>query len=456
LTAYARLPEGVISNGVHVAGMDWGNKPTTTARAELEGWSKARLDEPVVLALPAETKITKQWKPTRAELGAAIDADATLSQAEQVGRDEGAFTRLTSWFTGHKETEIKPVWKVDSEKARKYLIKHILPGVGHKQRDAKFLATQTGFKIIPDQPGTSLDVDASLKAITDHLPGTSTDPVELPVKTVPPHVTSEDLKDIEGEIGSFKTHYSETGNRCRNIVVACSHINGTVLKPGDVFSYNKIVGPREAEGGFKMAPVIVKGKLVPGMGGGICQTSSTLYNAVLLSGLKIVQREHHAFPVHYLPAGRDATVSYGSLDFKFQNNTGGVIAIGADGSGNQVHMRIFGKKVPGREIKIERTNVSSWGQGTETVHDPSVGAGVQKTLDKGHAGHHVTVWRSFIENGVKVKREMVSRDTYQAFPRLVIVGTKASKKPAIAPGIGGSTTQPPPTNPNGAGTAPPQ
>jgi vancomycin resistance protein YoaR len=173
-----------------------------------------------------------------------------------------------------------------------------------------------------------------------------------------------------------------------------------------------------------MAPVIINGKLKPGMGGGVCQVSSTLYNAVLLADLKIVHREHHAFPVHYLPPGRDATVAYGDKDFQFENNTKDVIAIASSGAGQKVLMRIFGKKAPGREVAIQRTNLSSWGPTTETVADSSIPAGRTKTLDKGHAGHRVTVWRIVKQDGKVVKREALSRDYYQTFPRVVAMGAR--------------------------------
>jgi vancomycin resistance protein YoaR len=424
--AGAGVPDGIISEGVHVAGMDWSNKPFETAKAELEGWSKARLAEPLTLALPAKTGVKKTWTLTRAELGADVDAEATFAKATGVGRDTGFFMRIGEIFNKPKPVDLAPEWKIDSDKLRAFLAKKIAPKVLHAPKDARFLATKEGFQIVPELPGAQLDIDNSLAAIRDRIPQTAVEPVELAVKVAPPHDSSADLKGIEGEVARYQTHYGETGNRCKNIVTACSHINGTVLKPGDVFSYNKVVGPREGENGFRMAPVIVNGRLEPGMGGGVCQTSSTLYNAVLLSDLKVVERSHHAFPVHYLPAGRDATVAYGDKDFRFQNNTDAPIAVAADGTGGRVLMRIFGKKAPGREVKIERTNVSSWGPSVETVRDSSLPLGVRRSekKDNGHAGHRVTVWRTVVVNGKQVKREPMSHDYYQAFPKIVHVGTR--------------------------------
>lgn len=444
--ANARPPEGVIPEGVHVAGMDWSRKNIAMAREELEGWRKARMGEHLTLTLPAVTGVTRKWTPTRTDLGADVDTDTTMAEAAQSNEQKGFFARMSGWFAKPKMVELTPHWKLDKEKARKYLTKRVAPRVLRKEKDARFLATENSFKIVPEQPGTALDVEGSLAAITAELEKQDILPVELPVKTVTPHVTSNDLKGIEGEISRFRTHYAETGNRAKNIATASKHIDGVVLKPGDVFSYNKIVGPRDEDAGFRTAPVIISGRLQPGMGGGICQTSTTLYNAALLADLKIVQRSHHAFPVHYVPAGRDATVSYDDKDLKFQNNTDAPIAIAADGEGGQVFMRIFGKKVAGREVQLERTNVSSWGPETRTIHDNSLPIGKQVTeKGTGHAGHRVTLWRTVLMNGQQVKREVVSRDYYDSFARIVHVGTRpVASKPVTAPGTpaGASATDP--------------
>src|SRR5262249_1142050 len=155
-----------------------------------------------------------------------------------------------------------------------------------------------------EKPGLAIDLDKSETSLLERAPKSSVEPLVLPTTLKMPHVTQGDLAGIEGEVSSFKTHYSERGNRAKNIIVACSHIKGTVLKAGDRLSYNKVVGPRDEDSGFKMAPVIINGRLKPGMGGGVCQVSTTLYNAALMADLKIVRREHHAFPVHYVSPGR--------------------------------------------------------------------------------------------------------------------------------------------------------
>src|SRR5207248_1922171 len=143
----------------------------------------------------------------------------------------------------------------------------------------------------------------------------------LPFRAASPKVTADHLGSINTLLAAYSTSMGGSSrNRRHNIQVACQAIDGTVLIPGEVFSYNDTVGPRSERAGFRTAPVIIHGELVPGTGGGVCQVSSTLYNLALLGGLKIVRRSHHQFPVHYVPPGRDATVAYGSLDLRFANS----------------------------------------------------------------------------------------------------------------------------------------
>jgi hypothetical protein len=258
--------------------------------------------------------------------------------------------------------------------------------------------------------------------------------VELTAHATRAEIAFADIAQIDGELGTKTTTYA-TGDRGDNIHLAASHINGTLLKPGEIFSYNKIVGPREARVGFKDAPVIINGELKPGIGGGICQVSSTLYNAVLLSGLKIVQRSHHAFPVHYLPAGRDATVVDGDIDFQFQNSTDTPIYVVGRARGGELTFSIYGKKVPGREIVMEKGRDIIHDTPTVIEHDSSLRAGYRDVKRRGYPDRRVTWYRIVRQNGQEISREPITTH-YSAVDEIVVVGTRASaprRKPTSRP-----------------------
>ncbi len=265
--------------------------------------------------------------------------------------------------------------------------------------------------------------------------------VELPVKTTPAAVTYEDITQINGVIGRRETDIGGTSNRLKNVALAASRINGTVLRPGEIFSYNKIVGHRTVEAGFFEAPEIVKGALKPGVGGGVCQVSSTLFNAALLGGLKIVDRSHHAFPVHYLPAGLDATVVDGDIDFRFANSTDAPIYIYGNGHNGVLKFRIYGKTDSTRQIELVRGVRKEGDYGSETESDPALPAGHRETKTPGHPRIDVTWYRVIKENGVEVKRDTITTH-YRSIPAIVVVGTRAPRvraTPAKSSTAGAST-----------------
>ena len=344
--------------------------------------------------------------------------------------------------------------------------RQIAADVNRPARNAKLiLRTKGGHKILPEKNGVKVDIaacavtikqvwtkyysdpasapvapnsekPAQLDAPTDtakpaETPKTESDAskpldVTLTAITAKPAITAAMLGDLTA-LGSFSTHFA-LGTRGSNIALAASHINGTLLAPGQIFSYNKVVGPRIESAGFQDAPVIVKGELVPGIGGGICQVSSTLYNAVLLSDLKIVHRAHHAFPVHYLPAGRDATVVDGAIDFQFQNSTPAPIYIAASSGGGHLSFRILGKKTPGKTVAIELADHEvEPTPPPKTVSDPTLYAGTRRFKDRGHRGQRVTVYRVVKQNGQVLKRELISRDHYRPFAPIVLTGREAAQ-----------------------------
>jgi vancomycin resistance protein YoaR len=393
-----RNHQGMIPQGVKVAGMDWGGKSESSARKELELWRKSQLRQSVTIKMPSESNRRRKWTPKRYELGADVDIDATLSAASHLSGDS-PLERLASWVTVPKTIKLEPVWKLSHEGIRKYLKTKVAPAVYKAPRDARLKLTPAGFEKIEEESGIELDLEMTSSAVAERIPESGANAAYLSFKAAQPGVTLADLEGIDEEIARFRTFHSSGGNRAANIRLACSRMNGVVLKPGDIFSYNKIVGRRERADGYKIAPVVSEGQLVPGMAGGVCQTSSTLYNAALLADLKIVKRSNHSIPVRYLALGRDATVAWGSIDLQFQNNTDGPIAIFADGSGGQVVTRIFGRKEPGKSVEVTSSR----------------------------SGLRASVWRTVKQDGTTIRRELVSRDVYKPAPP-----TAAAKRRAAA------------------------
>lgn len=199
-------------------------------------------------------------------------------------------------------------------------------------------------EIIPEITGQEVDV---AKTVNKVMRARENYNINLVTVDLYPEITEELLSSIDNLIGSYFTWHGSGSSRVTNIRMGTYYINNTLLHPGEVFSFNKTVGPVTIERGFKFAPVISSGNIVLGLGGGLCQVSSTLYNAVLEGGLQVVERYPHSKPVGYVPPGKDATVSY-HLDFKFLNDTDYFILIKGSIWGGKVQIELFSNQ---REVE---------------------------------------------------------------------------------------------------------
>lgn len=250
----------------------------------------------------------------------------------------------------------------------------------------------------------------------------------IPLQSIPPAVTTNQIgtEAFPDLLSSFKTYYYESNvNRTTNLKLSASKINGTVLLPGEVFSYNQVVGKRTIEAGYKDAAIYSGGKVVDGLGGGICQISSTLYDAVVLANLEIVERSNHGFVTSYLDAGWDATVVYGAIDFKFKNSRKYPIKIVASVSNGVAEFQIFGKKEEVEyEVDIETKVIASIPFKVRYVNDSTLAAGKTKVLQGGSNGCKVEAYKVLKQNGQEVSRTLLSRDTYNAMEKIIARGIK--------------------------------
>lgn len=199
------------------------------------------------------------------------------------------------------------------------------------------------FEVIPEVEGTALNVEEAQKLFEEAKEDSD---LTIPLELIAPEVTSEEAKAVlfRDVLGEYTTYASGTSARLNNIQLAANACNGVVLYPEEVFSYNQVVGERTAERGYQAAGVFINGQLAQGVGGGICQLSSTMHAATLSAGLHILERHPHSQPVSYIPTGMDATVSWGLLDFVYQNNTEYPIKLEVLLNGAELMVRFWGTK----------------------------------------------------------------------------------------------------------------
>ncbi len=252
----------------------------------------------------------------------------------------------------------------------------------------------------------------------------------IPVTKKYPEVRVENLsgglfKDV---LGSRTTHYnSGIIGRTKNVTTAAQRINGIILNPGDVFSYNGTVGPRTAAAGFSIATVYTKDGLVEELGGGICQVSSTLYNAVLYADLKVVERRNHTYTVTYVKNGLDATVAYGFIDFKFQNNLSSPIKIVTSVGGGVLTVTLLGIKENNNTVELYTNTVATYPYTEKRVEVSSLAPGQERVKQNGSNGYKINATKVVKDaNGNIIRQDFLGTNVYNPLTKIIEVG------PAVA------------------------
>ena len=308
----------------------------------------------------------------------------------------------------------------------------------------------TGNTILPGQPGRSLDVTAA-KAMVE----ASENPVSVPILLTDPDMTDRAFqatifRDVLGSASS--TFNPNNQNRTTNVTLAADFCNNTVLMPGEVFSYNAVVGPRTAERGFKEASVYIGASVEDGLGGGICQVTSTLYLATLYADLEIVERFNHSRDVTYVPDGLDATVAWGSKDYRFKNNTEYPIRVQTIVKNGKLTVNIYGTQtVPGKEVRMEVVELSRDPALVKDVLDPTLEPGTETFSGTRYDGYKTQSYRVILINGQEVSRREEAYSSYQRYDYTVTRRyNPAVEEPETDEPVSGADAQ----NPDGGETVP--
>ena len=305
------------------------------------------------------------------------------------------------------------------------------------------------FVITDEKSGYEMDVETTLTELTGLIDNMEEGSVEITGRETEPEVTRQDNEKATSLIGTYYTTFtgSETLGRNINLKVGCENINGTMLAPGETFSMNEALGPQTYANGYRNAAVIVNGKIEDGLAGGVCQVTTTLYNAVILSELNVVERSNHSLAVAYVPLGQDAAVAGDYKDLKFQNNTEYPIYIEAYLSGNKLVTNIYGyeEHSSGREIKFENVVDSIIPKPAEKItEDPEKPKDYREVTYHGKQGKKVSTYKVVYENGKEVSREFFSSSVYRATPDEVTVGTGENTEETKSPEENGAKEAIPP------------
>lgn len=279
--------------------------------------------------------------------------------------------------------------------------------------------------ITPEQAGAEFDVAEAQSLLDAASPGET---VEIPADIQQPHVTAAELKDVlfRDVLGQCRTHVSGTSARINNVKLSAAACNGVALNTGDVFSYNATTGQRTTAKGYQAAPAYVGGETVDEVGGGVCQTSSTIYYACLRANLEITERYAHRYVPAYIDWSMDATVSWGGPNYKFTNNTDYPIKIVATYSGGYLTVKILGTNVDGTYVKMTNEVLSKTNWETVYKDDETLPAGTEKVTTTPYTGYKVKSYR----NVYSADGKLIS-STYEATSDYKVRNKVISRGPAL-------------------------
>ena len=314
----------------------------------------------------------------------------------------------------------------------------------------------TGGTILPAQRGVSLDLEKAQAA----LEATDERYVELPLTITEPTMTTEQFqsalfRDVLGE-GTTSFNASLVG-RTTNVKLACDFCNGVILNPGDEFSYNDTVGPRTYARGFKDAIVYSGATAEDGVGGGICQVSSTIYYAVLRADLEVVERKAHSRTVTYVPLGEDATVAWGYIDFRFKNDTDYPIRLDVTYGRSSMTVKLMGTKTEDKTVQMETRVLSKTPFETVRVENPELSAGASRVKSGGYTGYVTETYRVVYIDGVETSRTFENKSVYKKYDKVIEEGPVpvVNPDPGVIQPVDPDTTDPGTTTPTDPDTTDP-
>lgn len=366
------------------------------------------------------------------DLGLSIDTEENVKSILKIGHSGNMLSDIMDYWEAFRNPKHISLSFSINEPQLELALKNFETKLSQPGQNASLKIENGKVVKVPAVVGQKLDYKALIATVKEQAKNGTMKEVTLPIiDKAQPEIKDEDLAPFTNILGEYTTYYDAGAvSRSNNINLAAQKVNQLILKPGDTFSFNQVVGERTAKAGYDDAPVFMNGKLVPGIGGGICQVSSTLYATALYSGLEIVDRTAHFAPVGYTELGLDATVSYGSLDLVFRNslprpvyiyvvNGGGVLSVyfigAAEDQPTSSHVRVTGSSTIAHQV-IERI-------------DPSV---KETVVEEGHDGMSVTAVRS-ITYGEGRSVEDVHHSYYDPLPTIITKNKKDEPKPVKPP-----------------------
>lgn len=424
VTVYAEeSADSVIAQNVTIGGINVGGMTVQEATELLNAKTMEALNASFTL-----TAGEKSLSVTGMDLGLSWGNPGVVEEAANIGKSGNLLSRFKNKKELEQSGKAYPlVYQIDDTETAA-LLNAQTDALSVKAMNAGLVKTADGFEMTGGQTGVSVDVVSSLDLINQFIDQQwdgSDAVIALATVVTEPVGSADELSRVKDVLGSFHTDFSSSSAaRCTNIERAASLINGTVLYPGEEFSVANTIGPTNAENGYELAGAYENGQTVEAYGGGVCQVSSTLYNAVLFSELEVTVRSPHSMLVSYVEPSRDAAIAIDSgKDFRFRNNTDAPIYIEGYASGKQLYFTIYGEETrpANRSISFD-SEVTSQQDRTYSFVATGDPVGYIATTSSAHIGKNAELWKIVTVDGVEESRERVNTSSYRGTPQTVAVG----------------------------------
>ena len=412
-----------IYKGVKVAGYDLSDKTKKQAIDYVEENKESDIDKKSMKLYYKD----KSYNISLRDLGFSYKYEDAINRAYDIGRKGNMFSRIKNVRNIRKDGIDIPLESFYDMKKIEDIVNNISQEIDLESKDAEINLNNGNINIKNEVMGKVVIKDKLAHDIAENV--YDLEDIQIPIEEKTPKITKAILSRINGIIGEYSTSYStSSSDRIENIRLSSKAISGKLILPGEEFSYNNTTGPRERKNGYKEANVIIGGELTPGVGGGVCQTSTTLYNALLLADIETQERHPHSIPASYVKYGQDAAVAYGYLDLKFINKFDYPIYIYSKMSGGRVHIYIYGDKSrKDYSVKIDSDIVETIPLKVEEVFDNKVTPGTKELIQKGRPGYRVKTYKSIMKNGKVVSKTLINNDYYKPKKTIYRVGPALPK-----------------------------
>lgn len=427
--------DGEICQGVFIDEVDVGGMSGEEARAALDAHVDKLAARSLEVDVNGETVTT-----TLAEIGYACEKEKVIEEAMQIGKEGNMFSNYAEIKKVAAEHKVFPLSFSYSEKKLNKFVKNQCGKKCRNAQNAKIKMKNGVLTYTEAKQGVSIDVDTTVMAIKAALQEqeeTKTVVVKAEVKVQEPKVTKELAARCKDKLGTFTTSFN-AGNvsRSKNVANAARLINGTVVYPGQTFSVHDTISPMTEENGYYAAPSYSNGQVVDSIGGGVCQVSTTLYNAVLRAELEVVERSPHSMVVSYVKPSMDAAIAGDYKDFKFRNNTKVPLYIQGETYAGNIFFTIYGEETrdSGRVVTFESEVIETIEPGQDKItYDKTKPASYSQVTQEAHTGYKAVLWKIVTENG-ETEKSQINSSTYKAEPRYITKGVGgATPKPSATP-----------------------